>query len=113
TFSLDEYNAGFRDELKIKVDDHLSFILGGDGNFAYTRLHTRLPLFPRFPQFPSPGTENPPLTEFKNDQLVAEVGWYAEAELRYGKLRVLPGVRLEQISYAERVRTGLTPRLTA
>ncbi len=109
---IKEWNLGVRDEMKLRVSDTLSFLFGGDANFSRTDITAKLPILPKFPEFPTPGTEAPPTTDFSSRQAVHEIGWYAEADIRFGKLRLLPGARLEQITYVGRMRQGLTPRLS-
>jgi TonB dependent receptor/TonB-dependent Receptor Plug Domain len=113
SFALTAWTLGLRDEVKLRVSDTFSLITGVETSFSFNTLKTRIPLFVPFPQFPSPGTENPPFSDIARGQDVHEVGWYVEGDLRLGKFRLLPGARLEQITYAGRVRQGLTPRLSA
>jgi hypothetical protein len=112
-FKLSEFNLGLREEVKYQPYKWLSFIMGTDIQYARTWLDTRLPVFPRFQEFPNPGTETPVFTDFTSEQDTVEAGVYAEADIRVGKLRLLPGVRLEAISYVGRARGGLSPRMSA
>ncbi|MCC6809482.1 MAG: TonB-dependent receptor plug domain-containing protein [Deltaproteobacteria bacterium] len=112
-FRLNEFNLGLREEIRYKPYDWLSFILGTDIQYNRTWLRTKLPLLPRFPQFPNPGTESPPFTNFDNVQDTIEAGVYVEAEMKLGRLKLLPGIRAENISYVGRARQAFMPRLSA
>jgi hypothetical protein len=108
-----QLNIGMREELRWNPMDWLSFIMGTDTQYRRTWLETRLPVMPRFPQFPAPGTESPPFTNFTSIQDTVESGLYVEADVKLGAFRLIPGIRLEEISYGGRARQGASPRMSA
>ncbi len=114
---MEDWYASARNEIVAKFGPNATLTAGTDFQWDQDRLGTRLPdiglAVPKLPSFPGPGQKDAVLQDYKLNQGIMEWGFYGELELKFGKLRVIPGLRGEEIMYAGRMRQALMPRLTA
>jgi TonB family protein len=110
-FDLQSYNIQTREEFSFRFSPQVTLNAGIDFQVAPFELLVRLPEPPR-PGEPSAGPlTTRPLLETRAEDVFFRPAWYADALLRFGKLTVTPGLRLD---YARDTgHSDLSPRLTA
>jgi len=112
-FNENEWQIGGREELKLKISQNFTLLMGTDAHEILYTGAARVPFFLPYPQFPSPQQPFPPLRDLKGQESVLDWGVYVEGDYRWQKLRLIPGLRLEEITYAGRMHQSLQPRFTA
>ncbi len=111
-YNQTDYVFSFRDELAAKVTKNVALLSGIDTMLDSFKLNAHLPLFPQFPVFPNPGTQNPPFTNFNTTGLVYDFAAYTELAIDWGRFRFVPGLRVEENLFLQSAKPSLQPRLT-
>lgn len=110
-FDLDSHPIQTRQEFSFRLAQWLTLNTGLDIQIDPVELFVRLPEPPR-PGEPSPGPlTTRPLLETRADKTFFLPAAYADAQLRFGRLAVTPGLRLDYSR--DTSKTDLSPRLTA
>ena len=110
-FDLNFYPIQTRSEFAWRLSRAMTLNTGLDFLVQPSEVFVRAPEPPR-PGEPSPGPfSTRPLLETRIDRTAFRPAWYADAQLRFGRLSLTPGARLD---YARDTgHADLSPRLTA
>ena len=112
-FRFEEWQGGFRDEFQYRASNQIKLLAGMELRINNSTLKTKLPFITPYRLFPRPDTEQTPFSDFSGRVLVFDFATYAELDLSIKKLRLIPGLRLEENGYLGRIRQSLQPRLSA
>jgi TonB family protein len=110
-FDLNFYPIQTRSEFALRLSRAITVNTGLDFLVQPTEVFVRAPEPPR-PGEPAPGPfSTRPLLETRIDRTSFRPAWYADAQLRFGRLGLTPGARVD---YARDTgHADLSPRLTA
>jgi TonB family protein len=110
-FDATTHTIQARHEFSFRFANWIQLNAGIDFQIAPVELLVRLPEPPR-PGEPSPGPfTTRPLLETRVDETFYRPAWYSDAQLRFGRLSLTPGLRID---YARDTgQTDLSPRFTA
>jgi TonB family protein len=110
-FDTNAHPIQTRQELSFRIAQWLTFNTGLDIQIVPTELFVRLPEPPR-PGEPSSGPlTTRPLLETRADKTFFLPAAYVDAQLRFGRLSITPGLRMDY--FRDTRKTDLSPRLTA
>jgi TonB family protein len=103
---------GLREKVEFEIDPHLTLRIGLDALGTQSTLTSYLPVFPNYPTFP--GEQPVPIyaSNSSTSDIYAYAEW-AELQLKFGPLKIIPGIRAEQYRLMGNWQTAFDPRLTA